>query len=74
MKKNDYDKIATQYVDTDAKPDKRFSILPTVLSLVGGPPSGGPLALAVREKTNLESSCCIRRKKTNQNESQNSSC
>lgn len=35
MKMNNYDKIAEKYVETDSKPDKQFSILPTVLSLTG---------------------------------------
>ena len=33
--KNDYNKIASLYQKTDIKPDKQFSILPTVLSLAG---------------------------------------
>ncbi len=32
---NDYDSLATPYRSSDAKPDKRFSILPTVMRIVG---------------------------------------
>lgn len=32
---NNYDGLAPQYSKTDVKPDKRYSILPTVLKLVG---------------------------------------
>jgi SAM-dependent methyltransferase len=32
---NDYNVLATSYRKTDAKPDKLYSILPTVLSLIG---------------------------------------
>ncbi len=32
---NDYDAIATRYVATNIKPDKHFSILPTVMKMVG---------------------------------------
>ena len=35
MRPNDYDKIAAKYASSDAKPDKAFSILPTVLALAG---------------------------------------
>src|SRR4051812_36659994 len=32
---NDYNHLAESYKETDAKPDKRFSILPTVLRALG---------------------------------------
>lgn len=32
---NDYDKLAVNYKNSNVKPDKRYSILPTVLNIVG---------------------------------------
>lgn len=32
---NDYDQLSAAYQDTDQKPDKKYSILPTVLALAG---------------------------------------
>lgn len=37
MALNDYDKLALDFRKSDAKPDKQFSILPTVLKLIGSP-------------------------------------
>lgn len=46
---NDYDSLATTYKKSDTKPDKQYSILPTVLKLVG----------RCKDKTVLDIGCGI---------------
>lgn len=47
MKLNDYDALSERYKESDVKPDKRYSILPTVLKAIGD----------VRGKTALDLGC-----------------